>query len=169
MLIAFGMAVHLDPRDIAILQILAQEGRISKTELARRVNLSPSPCWERLRRLEKAGLIKGYRAEIDLARLGPSVTVFVVAELEQHRAESFRIFEKAIAGVPEVAGCWAVGGGVDYLMQVVARDINAYQQIIDALLEAKVGLKRYFTYVVTKEIPTGGASALAAILADRSD
>jgi len=163
------MAIALDPRDIKILQILSAEGRISKSELARRVNLSPSPCWERLRRLEKAGLIKGYHADIDLARLAPHVVIFVVVELDQHRAESFRIFEAALAGHPQITGCWAIGGGVDYLMQVTAPDINAYQRMIDDLLEAQIGLRRYFTYVVTKEVRTGGAGMLAALLGHQID
>ena len=69
--------LRLDNRDIAILAILSREGRIAKTELAARVNLSPTPCWARMQRLERAGLIRGYRAEIDLALLGPHVQVFV--------------------------------------------------------------------------------------------
>jgi Lrp/AsnC family transcriptional regulator of ectoine degradation len=162
------MAIALDPRDIRILEVLTSEGRISKSELARRVNLSPSPCWERIKRLEKAGLIKGYHAEIDLVRLSVHVVIFVVLELESHRAENFRIFENAIEKYPEVTGCWAIGGGVDYLMQVVTLDINSYQRMIDELLEAKVGLKRYFTYVVTKEVKSA-APALAHLLGQQSE
>jgi Lrp/AsnC family transcriptional regulator of ectoine degradation len=142
----------LDDRDVAILAVLSREGRIAKTELARRVNLSATPCWERLRRLEAAGLVTGYRAEIDVARLGPSVTVFVTAEIESHKAESFQAFERAVALHDEIVGCWSVGGGIDYLLQVVARDIEGYQAVIDALLAARVGLSRYFTYIVTKEV-----------------
>jgi len=92
----------LDDRDLRILEILAREGRISKTELARRVNLSPTPCWDRLKRLEDAGLITGYRAEFALQKLGPHVTVFVVVELESHRSADFRVFEKAVGGMDEV-------------------------------------------------------------------
>ena len=146
------MALQLDRRDIQILQILSSEGRISKAELAQRVALSASPCWERLKRLEKAGLIRGYRAEIDLASAAPQVTVFVVLELDAHRAESFRIFEAAVANYDEITGCWAIGGGVDYLMQVVTSDINSYQRLIDTLLEQRIGLSRYFTYIVTKDV-----------------
>ncbi|WP_112323048.1 Lrp/AsnC family transcriptional regulator [Oceanibium sediminis] len=146
------MTLALDPRDIRILQILSSEGRLSKSELARRVNLSPSPCWERIKRLEKAGLIKAYRAEVDLARLSAHVVIFVVVELESHRAESFRVFEEAVTKYPEIIECWAIGGGVDYLMQVVTGDINSYQRMIDELLESSVGLKRYFTYIVTKKV-----------------
>jgi len=144
--------VQLDERDLRILTILSREGRISKTELARRVNLSPTPCWERLKRLESAGLIRGYRAEIALEKLGPSVTVFVVAELESHRSQDFRAFEAAVTAREEVVACWAIGGGFDYLMQVITADINTYQRLIDSLLGEDIGLKRYFTYIVMKPV-----------------
>lgn len=162
------MTLALDRRDIQILQILTAEGRISKSEIARRVNLSPSPCWERIKRLEDAGLITGYHAEIDLNRLAPHVVIFVVVELDAHRAESFRVFERAIAAYPEISQCWAIGGGIDYLLQVVAADIPRYQRMIDALLDAKVGLKRYFTYVVTKEVKSG-PPPLASFLPKQTD
>jgi Lrp/AsnC family transcriptional regulator of ectoine degradation len=142
----------LDDRDIAILSILSRDGRIAKAELARRVNLSPTPCWGRLARLEAAGLIRGYRAEIVLAALGPNVHIFVPVELDNHRAETFQAFERTIAAIPEITTCWALGGGYDYLMQVITTDIAAYQALMDALLERRVGLRRYFTYIVTKNV-----------------
>lgn len=144
--------MRLDRRDIAILKVLSTEGRISKTDLAERVGLSATPCWERLRRLEKAGLIEGYRAEIALRKLGPHVTVFVAAELADHTAARFRAFEEAMGRYDEVVACWALGGGFDYLLQIVTRDIDAYQRLIDAMLDARIGLARYFTYIVTKPV-----------------
>lgn len=144
--------MKLDARDIAILKVLSQEGRIAKTALAERVGLSATPCWDRLRKLERAGLIEGYRAEIALRKLGPSVTVFVAAELADHTAARFRAFEDAMRRHDEVVGCWALGGGFDYLIQIVTRDIDAYQRLIDEMLDARIGLARYFTYVVTKPV-----------------
>lgn len=143
---------RLDDRDIAILATLSREGRIAKTDLAARVNLSPTPCWERMKRLEKAGLIRGYRAQIDLAGLGAHVQIFVTVELESHRPESFQIFERTIARMPEITGCWGIGGGYDYLMQVVATDIAAFQSLMDGLLESRAGVRRYFSYIVTKPV-----------------
>jgi len=160
------MTIALDDRDLAILRILSREGRISKTELARRVNLSPSPCWERLRRLENAGLICGYRAEIALGALGSHVTAFVMIELESHRAEDFRAFETAVADREEVTGCWGLGGGFDYLLQVVTSDVDTYQRLIDGMLGAEIGLKRYFTYIVTNTVK-GGAPPPIDLLAGR--
>lgn len=143
---------RLDDRDIAILATLSREGRIAKTDLAARVNLSPTPCWERMKRLEKAGLIRGYRAELDLAALGPHVQVFVTVELESHRAECFQIFERTVDRMDEITGCWAIGGGYDYLMMVVAPDVAAFQALMDGLLESRAGVRRYFSYIVTKPV-----------------
>jgi Lrp/AsnC family transcriptional regulator, regulator of ectoine-degradation genes len=149
--------LKLDDRDIRILSILSREGRISKSDLAERINLSATPCWERLKRLEKAGIIEGYRADISLKSLGSHVVVFVVVELDNHRAEAFQAFENSVAQYDEITACWALGGGFDYLMQVVTRDIDSYQRLMDALLERKSSVGRYFTYIVTKEVKAPGA------------
>lgn len=146
--------LKLDDRDIRILKILAREGRITKAELAKRINLSPTPCWERMNRLIEAGIVKGFQAEISLAGLGPSVTVFVTIELERHRAESFQNFERVICRREEIVGCWALGGGHDYLMQIITRDIDKYQRLMDSLLEQQLGIERYQTFVVTKPVKT---------------
>ncbi len=125
---------------------------MSKTELAKRVNLSATPCWERLRKLESSGLIRSYHADIAIEKLGPHVVVFVTVELESHKAENFQTFERAVALHDEIISCWAIGGGFDYLLQIVTRDVGSYQALIDALLSARIGLKRYFSYIVTKEV-----------------
>jgi len=134
--------MQLDARDIAILRVLSTDGRITKTALAERVGLSPTPCWERLKKLEKAGLIEGYGARVNLRKIGPHVTVFVAAELSDHTAASFRKFEEAVSRHDEIIACWALGGGFDYLLQIVTADVEAYQHLIDTLLEARVGLAK---------------------------
>ncbi|MBW3096205.1 Lrp/AsnC family transcriptional regulator [Pseudohoeflea coraliihabitans] len=159
--------IKLDDRDIKILSVLEREGRISKTELARRVSLSATPCWERLQRLEKAGLIAAYRAQIHLKKLAPHVEVFVMAELDNHRAETLQIFEKAVQRYDDIVSCWSLGGGFDYLLYIVSRDIDTYQRMIDTLLGDGVGLARYFTYIVTKPVKDGPLP-LKALLASRS-
>lgn len=159
--------IRLDATDMAILRALAREGRLSKTALAERAGLSPSPAWARLKRLEAAGLIEGYRAQIDLRRLGPHVTVFVTVELASHTQGAMRAFEAAMDRHEEIAAAWALGGGVDYLVQVVARDVEAYQRLIDALLESQIGIARYYTYIVTKTVKAGGPPPLD-LFADHS-
>jgi Lrp/AsnC family transcriptional regulator of ectoine degradation len=158
--------LKLDRRDIEILRILSTEGRITKAELASRINLSPTPCWERLKRLERAGVIERYRAEIALKALGPHVMVFVAAELQGHTAGSFQTFERAVTAYDEVIGCWALGGGFDYLLQVVARDIDAYQRLIDGMLEARIGLARYYSYIVTKPVKSAAPLPLDLLFGD---
>ena len=143
---------RLDSRDIRILSILQREGRISKTALAERVHLSATPCWERLRRLEDAGIIESYGAQISLKAFGPITIVFVEVEIENHRTEDFARFERAIATVPQVVECWAVGGGIDYLCKVVVPSLIDYQTLIEGLLHQKIGIRRYYTYVVTAPV-----------------
>lgn len=145
-------SIKLDERDIKILAVLSREGRLSKSALAQRVNLSATPCWERLKRLETAGIISGYHANIELKLIASHVSVFVMVELENHRAATFQTFERAVARHNEITACWAIGGGFDYLLYVTTSDIDSYQRLIDTLLEGGTGLARYFTYIVTKPV-----------------
>ncbi|UYG02752.1 Lrp/AsnC family transcriptional regulator [Halomonas sp. LR3S48] len=144
--------MKLDRYDLKILEILSRDGRITKSKLAEAINLSVSPCWERVRRLEKAGIIEGYSARINPHALVKRTPVWVQIELKQHNAESFARFEALIHENPEVTECVAVGGGVDYLMKVEADSVDAYQRLIDEWLTSDVGIERYFTYIVTKTV-----------------
>lgn len=146
--------MRLDETDIRILATLQREGRITKVALAERVHLSATPCWARLKRLEQTGLVRGYRAEIRLDRLAPFTTVLVEVVLKQHHYEDFARFEKAMRETEEVVECLATGGGIDYLLKVIAPDIDGYQRLIDRLLMAEIGIDRYFTYVVTRAVKT---------------
>lgn len=154
----------LDDRDLQILKVLSRDGRITKSALAEQIGLSPTPCWDRLKKLENAGLIEGYGARINLKKIASHVTVFVVAEIADHTAASFRSFEAAMQRYDEVTACWALGGGFDYLMQIVTRDVDSYQKLIDDMLEARIGLNRYFTYIVTKPVKGNGTPPLDLLL-----
>lgn len=156
--------LKLDDRDLRMLAILREEGRISKADLAKRINLSAAPCWERLKRLEDAGIITGYRAEVSLRKIAAHIVVLMAVELEQHRAADFALFERAIAPLDEIVACWAVGGGFDYILQIVTRDIDSYQRLVDNLLEARTGIARYFTYVVTKPVKQSAALPLDLLI-----
>jgi Lrp/AsnC family transcriptional regulator of ectoine degradation len=160
--------LKLDDRDLQILGILAREGRIAKSDLARRVNLTATPLWERLKRLEDAGVIRGYRAEIALAKIAPHVEIFVTVELEGHTPAHFRAFEAAVERLDPIVAAWSLGGGIDYLLHVVARDIDAYQRLMDTLLDSRAGIARYFTYVVTKAVKAGCAPPFVDLLDDSS-
>jgi Lrp/AsnC family transcriptional regulator, regulator of ectoine-degradation genes len=144
--------MKLDKRDLQILAILQEEGRITKSELAGRVSLSPAACWDRMKRLESGGLIRGYSAEVALEKIAPVSQFLVQVELESHQAADFQRFEAAVQTIPQVTRCLAVGGGVDYFLEVVAADVTSYQELIDRILESRIGVKRYFTFIVTKPV-----------------
>lgn len=154
---------RLDRYDLQILQILAADGRITKSALAEAVCLSVSPAWERMKRLENIGLIRGYRAVIDWSAVFRHSQVVVEISLERHTAHDMRRFEQRIMQAPEVTQCYATGGGIDYVMHVRARDIDHYQRFMDQLLLEELGIERYFTYIVTKIIKEGTDQPVAGI------
>jgi Lrp/AsnC family transcriptional regulator of ectoine degradation len=154
----------LDRHDIGILKALQRDGRMSKVKLAAAVNLTPSPCWERLKRLEKSGIITGYSARIDVKKLGPATSVIVEVALAHHQAADFERFERAIRRIPEVVECHATGGGLDYVLTVVVPDIDAYQRLMDRLLADGLEIERYYSYIVTKTVKSGGELPIDQLL-----
>ncbi|RCK52249.1 AsnC family transcriptional regulator [Thalassospira profundimaris] len=144
--------IRLDEQDLKILLTLQREGRITKVKLAEAVNLSPSPCWERLKRLEDLGVISGYHARINLEELTKPTLVMTEVTLRNHQHEDFSTFERAVQDIPEITECYALGGGVDYMLKILCRDVDSYQRLIDRLLIARIGIDRYFTYIVTKKV-----------------
>ncbi|RWO55333.1 MAG: Lrp/AsnC family transcriptional regulator [Mesorhizobium sp.] len=157
-------ALKLDQIDLKILDAVQRDGRITKLALADKVGLSPTPCWMRLRKLEKAGIVSGYHARVAMRAVAPVATVLMEVTLASHRQADFDRFERVIRDVPEIVACWSVGGGVDYLLKVMARDIDAYQRLVDALLEREIGIDRYFTYIVTKTVKEEVALPVADLL-----
>ena len=145
-------AAKLDAIDLKILEAIQRDGRITKLALAEQVGLSPTPCWMRLRKLEKAGIVSGYHARIAMRVVAPVATVLMEVTLASHRQADFDRFERVIRDIPEIVACWSVGGGVDYVLKVMARDIDAYQRLVDGLLDREIGIDRYFTYIVTKTV-----------------
>ncbi|TIP29346.1 MAG: Lrp/AsnC family transcriptional regulator [Mesorhizobium sp.] len=157
-------APKLDQIDLKILDAVQRDGRITKLALADKVGLSPTPCWMRLRKLEKAGIVAGYHAKVAMRAVAPVATVLMEVTLASHRQADFDRFERVIRDVPEILACWSVGGGVDYLLKVMARDIDAYQRLVDALLQREIGIDRYFTYIVTKTVKEEVALPVADLL-----
>ncbi|WP_256750269.1 Lrp/AsnC family transcriptional regulator [Mesorhizobium sp. Mes31] len=145
-------SAKLDAIDLKILEAIQRDGRITKLALAEQVGLSPTPCWMRLRKLEKAGIVSGYHARIAMRVVAPVATVLMEVTLATHRQADFDRFERVIRDIPEIVACWSVGGGVDYVLKVMARDIDAYQRLVDGLLEREIGIDRYFTYIVIKTV-----------------
>ena len=144
--------MKLDAIDLRILDAVQRDGRITKLQLAEVAGISPTPCWIRLRKLEHAGIIAGWHARLAPRRVASFATVLVQVTLSSHRQSDFERFERAVAAMDAVIACWSVGGGVDYFLKVVARDIDVYQRMIDRMLAEDIGIDRYFTYIVTKAV-----------------
>jgi Lrp/AsnC family transcriptional regulator, regulator of ectoine-degradation genes len=142
----------LDATDIRILSAVQKHGQLSKTKLAEIVNLSPTPCWARLNKLKAAGLIRGFRGVIALDRIGDLTQVIVTVALTQHRKSDFDRFEAHIRELDEVTECIATGGGMDYVMKFFCPSLAAFQGLMESLLAAELGIERYMTYIVTREV-----------------
>ena len=127
--------IVLDPTDRRLLALLQEDATISIADLAERVSLSPTPCWKRVKRLERVGLIRSRVALLDRASLGLDVTVFVAVRTTQHSDEWLQTFAEGVARIPEVVEFYRMSGEVDYLLKVVARDIADYDRIYRKLIK----------------------------------
>ena len=156
--------MKLDAIDLRILEAIQENGRITKLALAEKAGLSPTPCWLRLRKLEKAGIVSGYHARVAVRRLAPVASVMREVTLANHRQADFERFERAVAATPEIVACWSVGGGVDYILKIMTADIDAYQRLVDGLLDRELGIDRYFTYIVSQTVKEETVLPLATLL-----
>lgn len=126
-----GNPMQLDRYDWQILQTLQGDGRISNQDLADRIGLSPSPCLRRVRQLEEAGIIAGYRAVVNAKALGLSLLALIHISMDQHTPERFENFEAAIRDIPEVMECLLITGqDADYQIKVAVKDMDAYQELL---------------------------------------
>lgn len=144
--------MKFDKIDMNILSILQTEGRITKVKLAEKANLSTSACYERVCRLEKARLISNYRADINISKLVHTDIVVVQIILKNHRYEDFQIFEQYVKNIPQVIECLSVTGGYDYILKFSINNMAHFQELFDDMLQAGIGIERYFTYVVIKPV-----------------
>ncbi len=123
--------MELDRYDRQILTLLQEDGRISNQDLADRIGLSPSPCLRRVRALEEAGIISGYRAVLDPKALGLSLMALIQVSMDQHTPERFEGLETAIRDIPEIMECLLITGqSADYQLKVVVKDMDAYQELL---------------------------------------
>ena len=123
--------MELDRYDRRILELLQEDGRLSNQELADRIGLSPSPCLRRLRTLEEAGIIAGYRALLDARQLGLTLMALIHISMDRHTPERFANFETSVAALPEVLECLLITGqDADYQLKVIVRDMEAYQELL---------------------------------------
>ena len=145
------MADSLDRIDRRLLALLQADGRLSVAELARRVHLSPTPCFERVRRLEREGYIRGYAADLDPAKLGAGLIAFVEVQLDRTTPDVFNRFRDGVIGLTPVQECHMVAGGFDYLLKVRTADMAAYRRFLEELA-ALAGVEQTHTYVVMEEV-----------------
>ena len=153
-------ALALDRYDIAILQALQRDGRLSNTELATRIGISAAPTWRRVRRLEVQGYITGYRAEIDRRKIGLGVLAFVRLDADRNTASSTRELEDAIRRIPEVIACHYISGSGTFELQVMTTDLDAFSKLsLDTLLNLP-HVKDLHTSFSLGEVKAGGALPL---------
>ncbi|MEH3037223.1 MAG: Lrp/AsnC family transcriptional regulator [Sphingomonas adhaesiva] len=124
----------LDRIDREILSLLQQDGRMTNVELAERVGLTAPPCLRRVRALEQAGIIRGYHAECDGTRLGFPITVFAMVSLRSQAEHDLAAFEGHVAGIAEVRECYMLNGEIDFILKIVAPDLESFQRILTTKL-----------------------------------
>ncbi|MGS4944030.1 Lrp/AsnC family transcriptional regulator [Meridianimarinicoccus sp. RP-17] len=146
----------IDRTDRRILDELARDGRLSVTELARRVGLSKSPAQVRLRRLQAAGYILGFRAVIDMARLGRDHIAFVEVKLADTTEPALRAFNTAVRAIPEIEQCHMIAGAFDYLLKVRTTDIASYRQVLGERISQLPHVASTSTHVSMQAVKDSG-------------
>ncbi len=142
----------LDRIDLKILDILQREGRISVTELAERVSLSATPCSDRVKRMEREGVITGYHARVNPAALGKNLLVFLEIKLSAKSGDVFDKVKKELMYVPEVMECHLVSGDFDYLVKARLTEMNEYRRLLGEILKRLPASAESHSYVVMEEI-----------------
>lgn len=144
----------LDSVDLRILRELQRDGRISNLELAKRVNLSPTPCLARVKRMEREGVITGYAAFVAPNSLNAAMLVFAEIVLDRTTEEVFEKFRKAVVDIPQIMECHMVSGGFDYLIKARVQDMADYRNFLGKSLVELPSVRETHTYVVMEEVKT---------------
>ena len=124
----------LDSIDRRLLAELQDEGRVTNVELAQRVGLTAPPCLRRVRALEEAGVIRGYHADLDASKLGFAITVFAMVSLKSQAEEDLRGFEDHVKTLPEVRECHMLNGEIDFILKIVSKDLQSFQEFLTSKL-----------------------------------
>lgn len=147
---------NIDDIDMQILGELQQDGRMTNVELARKVGLTAPPCLRRVRALEEAGAIKSYHAVVDPAMLGYTITVFAMVSLKSQAEADLKAFQDHVASLPEVRECHMLNGEIDFILKVVAPDLQSFQQFLTSKLTPApnvVSVKTSLTIRTSKNMP----------------
>jgi DNA-binding Lrp family transcriptional regulator len=146
----------LDRIDRLLLAELQAEGRVTNVDLARRVGLTAPPCLRRVRTLEEEGVIRGYHADLDPSRLGFAITVFAMVSLRSQAEEDLRAFENHIKALPEVRECHMLNGEIDFILKIVSKDLQSFQEFLTSKLTAApnvASVKTSLTIRTAKQLP----------------
>lgn len=149
------MPYDLDRFDHAILRELSADGRISATELGRRIGLSKSPTQSRMKRLEENGVITGYRARLNAAKIGLAHVAFVEVRLSDTREAALQEFNRAVVLVPEVEQCHMIASRFDYLLKVRTQDMQDYRRVLAEAISALPHVTATSTYVAMEAVKDG--------------
>ena len=144
--------INLDHHSLLILQELQRDARQTVQQIAERVGLSPTPCWKRIKEMEANGVISGYTALVDRAKVGLDLLVVVEANLSQHTEELVRQFERAVAASPQIVRCLSTTGQADYILTVLVPGIAEYERFLHAELFRLPGVTHVRSSIVLKEV-----------------
>lgn len=142
----------LTTTDVRILTALQQDGRITNQTLADQIGMSASPCWRRVRQLEEHRYIQGYRAVLDRRKIGLGVMVFVRISIGHHSEAEAKKYEEQVMLLEDVVACYSIGGDADFLLQVVARDLDSFADFAMSVVRRLPGIKEMQSMFVLKEI-----------------
>lgn len=143
---------NLDRTDLDILRAVQADGRLSNAKLSEKLNLSETPCWRRLKRLESEGVIEGYQAILNRKKLGFGVVGFAQVTIGDHASDDPLIFEREVGGIPEILSCHNVTGDYDYVLQIVAEDLDAYGAFIRDRLRKLPGVASIHSNLSLREV-----------------
>jgi len=146
------MPYAIDSTDAALLSVLQADARLTVAQLAERIHLSTSPAWRRVKQLENNGLITGYHAALSRRGLGWGVLAFVSVAIENHSEQEARAFETSVAALPEIVACWSITGTSDFLLQVVALDLDSYAEFAMNTMRRLPGIKAMQSALTLKEV-----------------
>jgi Lrp/AsnC family leucine-responsive transcriptional regulator len=138
--------------DARILSALQQDGRMANQTLADHIGMSASPCWRRVRQLEEHRYIQGYRAVLDRRKIGLGVMVFIRVSIDSHSKTEAQKFEEEVMRLEDVVACYSIGGDADFLLQVVARDLDSFAEFAMTVVRQLPGIKEMQSMFVLKEI-----------------
>ena len=158
------MFERLDKVDIAISERLQRDGRLSNVKLAEQLSLSEASCWRKQKRLEECGVIEGYQAILNRRKLGLGVMAFVQISCSDHSEEATEKFEKIIASAPLVLSCHNTTGEADFLLQVVARDLDSYSRFVEKVLRKLPGVLSIRSNLSLREMKTTHRFPVAELL-----